>query len=44
LPEAGDSLLLVVKSPQQIRLCEHEQVGRYTPIDPTILEVPDVAD
>jgi len=25
LPEAGDSLLLVVESPQPIRLCEHEQ-------------------
>jgi homogentisate 1,2-dioxygenase len=44
LPEAGDSLLLVVESPQPIRLCEHEQVGRHTPIDPTMLEVPDVAD
>jgi len=44
LPETGDSLLLVVESPQPIRLCEHEQVGRHTPIDPTMLEVPDVAD
>jgi homogentisate 1,2-dioxygenase len=44
LPEAGDSLLLVVESPQPIRLCEHEQVGRHTPIDPTMLEVPDIAD
>ncbi len=44
LPEAGDSLLLVVELPQPIRLCEHEQVGRHTPIDPTMLEVPDVAD
>src|SRR5438105_4309876 len=44
LPEAGDSLLLVVESPQPIRLCDHEQVGRHTPIDPTMLEVPDVAD
>ncbi len=44
LPEAGDSLLLVIESPQPIRLCEHEQVGRHTPIDPTMLEVPDVAD
>jgi hypothetical protein len=44
LAEAGDSLLLVVESPQPIRLCEHEQVGRHTPIDPTMLEVPDIAD
>ena len=44
LPDAGDRLLLVVESPQPIRLCEHEQVGRHTPIDPTMLEVPDVAD
>jgi hypothetical protein len=39
LPEAGDDLLLVIESPQPIRLCEHEQVGRQTPIDPTMLEV-----
>ena len=44
LPEAGDRLLLVVESPQPIRLCEHEQVGRRAPVDPTMLEVPDVAD
>jgi len=44
LPDPGDSLLLVVEAPQPIRLCEHEQVGRHTPIDPTMLEVPDVAD
>jgi homogentisate 1,2-dioxygenase len=44
LPDPGDSLLLVVESPQPIRLCEHEQVGRHTPFDPTMLEVPDVAD
>ena len=44
MPEAGDSLLLVVESPQPIRLSEHEQVGRHTPIDPTMLEVPDVVD
>jgi hypothetical protein len=25
-------------------LCEHEQVGRHTPVDPTVLQVPDVAD
>jgi homogentisate 1,2-dioxygenase len=44
LPDPDDSLLLVVESPQPIRLCEHEQVGRHTPIDPTMLEVPDIAD
>jgi hypothetical protein len=25
-------------------LGEHEQVGRHTPVDPTVLQVPDVAD
>ena len=44
LPEPGDSLLLVVESPQPIRLAEHENVGRHTPFDPTMLDVPDVAD
>jgi homogentisate 1,2-dioxygenase len=44
LPDAGDSLMLVVEAPQPIRMCEHEQVGRHTPIDPTMLEVPDVVD
>jgi homogentisate 1,2-dioxygenase len=44
MPEDADSLLLVVEAPQPIRLCEHEQVGRHTPVDPTVLQVPDVAD
>ncbi len=44
MPDAGDSLLLVVESPLPIRLTEHEQVGRHTPIDPTVLDVPDVVD
>jgi homogentisate 1,2-dioxygenase len=44
LPAPGDSLLLVVESPQPIRLAEHENVGRHTPIDPTVLAVPDVVD
>jgi homogentisate 1,2-dioxygenase len=44
MPDAGDSLMMVVEAPQPIRLCEHEQVGRHTPIDPTMLDVPDVAD
>jgi homogentisate 1,2-dioxygenase len=44
MPEAGDSLFLVVESPQPIRLAEHEQVGRHTPLDPTMLEVPDIVD
>jgi len=44
LPDPGDSLLLVVESPTAIRLAEHENVGRHTPFDPTMLEVPDVAD
>jgi homogentisate 1,2-dioxygenase len=44
MPESADSLFLVVESPQPIGLCEHEQVGRYVPVDPTALTVPDVAD
>src|SRR5215472_12302717 len=44
LPDARDSLLLVVESPQPIRLTEHEQVGLHTPIDPTMVDVPDVVD
>src|SRR5260370_13225750 len=43
LPDPGDSLLLVIESPTPMRLCEHEQVGRHTPIYPTMLEVPDFA-
>jgi homogentisate 1,2-dioxygenase len=44
LPDDKDSLLLVVEAPTPIRMAEHENVGRHTPIDPTMLEVPDVAD
>jgi homogentisate 1,2-dioxygenase len=44
LPEPGDSLLMVVESPQPLRLAEHENVGRHTPVDPTMLEVPDPVD
>jgi homogentisate 1,2-dioxygenase len=44
MPDPGDSLFLVVETPQPIRLCEHEQVGRHTPIDPTMLQVPEIVD
>ena len=44
LPDAADSLLLVIESPAPLRMAEHENVGRHTPVDPTMLEVPDVAD
>jgi homogentisate 1,2-dioxygenase len=44
MPEDRDSLLLVVESPEPIRLCEHEQVGRYVPVDPTALTVPEPID
>ena len=44
IPDGGDSLLLVIESPQPIHLTEHEQVGRHTPIDPTMLDVPEIAD
>jgi homogentisate 1,2-dioxygenase len=44
LPDPGDSLLMVVESPTPIQMAEHENVGRHTPIDPTMLDVPDVVD
>ncbi len=44
LPDGRDQVLLVVESPGPIRLSEHENVGRHAPIDPTMLEVPDVVD
>jgi len=44
LPDGKDSLLLVVEAPGPIRMSEHENVGRHTPIDPTMLDVPDIAD
>ena len=44
MPDDKDSLLLIVEAPAPIRMAEHENVGRHTPIDPTMLEVPDVAD
>lgn len=44
LPDDRDHVLLVVESPAPIRMTEHENVGRHTPIDPTMLEVPDIAD
>jgi len=44
LPDPGDSLFLVVESAGPIRMAEHENVGRHTPIDPTMLQVPDIAD
>jgi len=43
-PDSGDSLFMVVESPLPLRIAEHENVGRHTPIDPTMLEVPDLAD
>lgn len=44
LPDDKDSLLLVIQSPAPIGMAEHENVGRHTPIDPTMLDVPDVAE
>jgi homogentisate 1,2-dioxygenase len=44
IPDPGDSLLLVVESPTPIQMAEHENVGRHTLIDPTMLDVPDVVD
>ena len=44
MPDDCDHVLLVVESPEPIRMAEHENVGRHTPIDPTMLEVPDIVD
>src|SRR5437762_13415392 len=44
VPDPGDSLLLVVESPTPIHMAEHENVGRHTPIDPTMLDVPEIVD
>ena len=44
LPDDKDSLLMVIESPAPIQLAEHENVGRHTPLDPTMLDVPDVVD
>src|SRR5260370_39126843 len=35
---------MVVESPAPMGMAEHEKVGGHTPFDPTMLEVPDVAD
>jgi len=44
LPDDRDHVLMVVESPGAIAMAEHENVGRHTPVDPTMLEVPDVVD
>jgi homogentisate 1,2-dioxygenase len=44
LPDNIDHILLEVETPGPIRFAEHENVGRHTPFDPTMLEVPDVVD
>jgi homogentisate 1,2-dioxygenase len=44
MPASDDSVLLVVESQGPIGLCEHEQVGRHTPVDPTVLAIPEPAD
>jgi homogentisate 1,2-dioxygenase len=44
LPDDRDHVLMIVESPGPIHMAEHENVGRHTPVDPTMLEVPDVAD
>src|SRR5437667_6859844 len=44
MPDPGDSLLLVVESPTPIRMAEHENVGRHTPIDPPMPDVRDLVD
>jgi homogentisate 1,2-dioxygenase len=44
LPDDRDHILMVVESPGPITMAEHENVGRHTPVDPTMLEVPDIVD
>jgi homogentisate 1,2-dioxygenase len=44
MPDDRDHVLLVVESPGPVRMAEHENVGRHTPIDPTMLEVPEIVD
>ena len=44
IPDDRDHILMVVESPGPITMAEHENVGRHTPVDPTMLEVPDVVD
>ena len=44
MPDDRDHILLAVETPGPVRIAEHENVGRHTPFDPTMLEVPDVAD
>jgi homogentisate 1,2-dioxygenase len=44
MPDDREQVLLVVEAPAPIRMSEHENVGRHTPIDPTMLEVPDIVD
>jgi homogentisate 1,2-dioxygenase len=44
MPDDRDHVLMVVQSPGPITMAEHENVGRHTPVDPTMLEVPDVVD
>jgi homogentisate 1,2-dioxygenase len=45
LPDSDrDHILLEIETPGPIGFAEHENVGRHTPFDPTMLEVPDVVD
>jgi homogentisate 1,2-dioxygenase len=44
LPDDRDHIMLVVEAPAPIRMSEHENVGRHTPLDPTMLDVPDIVD
>ncbi len=44
LPDDRDHILLVVEAPAPIHMAEHENVGRHTPIDPMMLDVPDIVD
>ncbi len=43
MPDAGDSLMLVVESPAPLSLTEHQQVGRHMPVDPTVLVLPELS-
>ncbi len=44
IPGSGESHMLVVESPSPLSLSEHKQTGRYMPVDPTVLVLPELCD
>ena len=43
-PTSAACRLLVIESPAPLTLTEHVQVGRHTPVDPTVLTLPELCD